>query len=91
MAPRAIFGHRLRLGHRLGGDVDEVGDLVVGETGEVAELAGQVDRAVLVLAAEAAEAEQLVDGALEVERLLLALGVVRRDACAASPSPSSRG
>ena len=65
---------------RLGGHVDQVGDLVVGEAGQRAELAGQVDRVVLALAAEAAEAEQLVDGALEVERLLLALLVLRGEA-----------
>ena len=63
---------RLRLGVGLGGDVDELGDLVVGEAGEPAELAGEVDRVLVVLAAEAAEAEQLVDRALELERLLAA-------------------
>ena len=66
-------------------------DLVVGEAGEAAELAGEVDRVLLFLAAEAAEAEQLVDRPLEVERLLLALGILRGDAGAASRSPSSRG
>ena len=70
--------HRLRLGVGLGGDVDELVDLVVGEAGELAELAGELDRVLVVLAAEAAEAEQLVDGALELERPLAPLGVVRR-------------
>ncbi len=72
------LAHRLRFGHGLGGNVDKIRDLVVAEAGEVAEVASEVDRALVVLAAEAAEAEQLVDGALEVERLLLALGIVRR-------------
>src|SRR4051794_9570247 len=63
----------------LGRGVDEVRDLVVGEPGERAEGAGEVDRVLLFLAAEAAEAEQLVDGALEVEGRLLALGVLGRE------------
>ena len=70
----------LGLGVGLGGDVDELADLVVGEAGQAAEVAGQVDRVLLLLAAEAAEAEQLVDRLLEVERLLLALGIVDGDA-----------
>ena len=66
------FSLRERLGVGLGGDVDEIADLVLGEAGEAPELAGQVDRVLLFLAAEAAEAEELVDRALEVERPLAA-------------------
>src|SRR5512134_736573 len=51
----------LCLGERVGGDVDEIGDLVVGEPGEAAEVPGQMDRVLLLLAPESAEAEQLVD------------------------------
>src|SRR5437867_11605720 len=69
-------GAGLGLGERLGGDVDELGDLVVGEPGQLAELLGQVDRVLVVLAAEAAKAEQMVDGSLEVEGRLLALGIL---------------
>ena len=69
--------HRLRLGIGLGRSVDELGDLLVGEAGQAAERAGEVDRVVLVLAAEATEAEQLVDRTLEIERLLSAA----RDPC----------
>jgi hypothetical protein len=58
------------------GDLDQLGDLVVGEAGQPAEVAGQVDGAVLLLAAEAAEAEDLVDRLLEVEGVLQALLVV---------------
>src|SRR3954462_11992769 len=60
---RRPSGLSLRVG--LGGRVDEIGDLVVGEAGERAEGAGEVDRVLVLLAAEAAEAEQLVDSALE--------------------------
>ena len=67
--------HRLGLGVRLGRSVDELGDLVFGESGQAAELASEVNRVLLFLAAEAAEAEQLVDRPLEVERLLAPLGV----------------
>src|SRR3954469_22422407 len=75
---RRPSGLGLRVG--LGGRVDEIDDLLVGEAGERAERAGEVDRVLVLLAAEAAEAEQLVDGALEVERRLLRLGVLRREA-----------
>src|SRR3712207_7304697 len=53
--------HRLRLGVGLGADLDEVVDLVVAEPGQGAEVAGEVHRVLLGLAAEPAEAEQLVD------------------------------
>src|SRR4051794_31637282 len=66
---------RLGLGVGLGGDVDELHDLVVAEPGQPAEVAGQVHRVLVLLAPEAAEAEQLVDRLLEVEGLLLALGI----------------
>src|SRR5438094_6721837 len=72
-------GAGLGLGEGLGGDVDELSDLVVGEAGQLAELLGQVDGVLLVLAPEPAEAEQVVDGPLEVERRLLALGVLGRE------------
>ena len=75
-ADAAIAYIASRFGLGLGRDVDEVGDLRLAEAGEPAELAGEVDGVVLALAAEAAEAEQLVDGALEVERPLPAVGVV---------------
>src|SRR5713226_1501965 len=76
----ACGGRGLRPGVGLGGHVDQLGDLVLGEAGHLAEAASEVDRVLLGLSAEAAEAEQLVDGALELERLLLPLLVVRGDA-----------
>ena len=69
-------GFRLRLG--LERHLGELVDLVVGEAGQLAELAGELDRVLVGLAAEAAEAEELVDRALELERLLAPLRVVRR-------------
>src|SRR4051794_25021144 len=68
---RSALGGELLPGRLLGGggfgvglgrDVDQVGDLLFGEAGHVTELAGQVDRVVVVLAPQATEAEQLVDG-----------------------------
>ena len=44
-------------------------DLVIGESREFTEPAGETDRALVALAACAAEAEQLVDDLLELERL----------------------
>src|SRR5437588_12833862 len=75
---RGLGGPSLGLGEGLRSDVDELGDLVVGEPGQPAELLGQVDGVLLVLAAEAAKAEEVVDGPLEVEGSLLALGVLGR-------------
>src|SRR6478736_5014108 len=71
---------RLRLGVGVGGDVDQLGDLVIAEAGQPPEVPGEVHRVLVLLAPEAAEAEQLVDRLLEVERLLLALGVLGRHA-----------
>jgi len=56
----------------------EVVDLLVAESGHLAELARQLDRVLVGLAPEPAQAEQLVDGALELERLFPPLGVVSR-------------
>src|SRR4051812_23988638 len=70
----------LRFLERLGGGVDDVTDLGLAEAGHVPKLAGQVDRVLVAVAAKAAEAEQLVDGALERKRLLLALLVVHGEA-----------
>jgi len=59
---------------------NEVGDLVVVEAGETAEVASEVHRALGILTTEAAEAEQLVDRALELERVCCRSGslAVRR-------------
>src|SRR5215211_7205583 len=51
----------LRFLVRLGGDVHELGDLVVREAGQPPEVAGQMHWILVALAAEPAEAEQLVD------------------------------
>ena len=71
---------RLRLFECRCRDVDQLGDLVVGEAGEPAEVARQMHGVLVALAAEPAEAEQLVDGLLEVERLFLSLRVLGREA-----------
>ena len=83
--------HRLGLGVRLGRSVDELGDLVFGESGQAAELAGEVNGVLLFLAAEAAEAEQLVDRPLELEGLLAPLRILVGEAAQPVRSPSSRG
>ncbi len=70
------LGHLPRLLGRLAGDLGEVVHLLVGEAGQLAEAAGEADGAVVVLAAEPAEREQLVDDALELEGPLAALRVV---------------
>src|SRR5436190_3553044 len=74
----ALFGggrcFRLRLG--LDRHLGELVDLVVAEAGHLAELARELDRVLVGLAAEPAQAEQLVDRALELERLLPPLGIV---------------
>src|SRR5437763_14819417 len=75
LLPGRLLG-RGGLGVGLGRDVDQVRNLLFGEAGHVPELAGQVDRVVVVLSPQAAEAEQLVDGALEVEGVLLPFLVV---------------
>src|SRR3954447_17004489 len=71
---------RLSFLEGLGGSVDDVGDLGLAEAGHVPELASQVDRVLLAVAPQAAKAEQLVDRALEGQRLLEALLVVQREA-----------
>src|SRR5207237_5610065 len=48
---------------------------LVGEAGERAEAARELDRVLVVLAAEAAEVEDRVDGALELERALASGGI----------------
>ena len=68
---------RVHLLARLSGDVGQGVHLVVLEARELPEAAGQAHGAVLLLAAEATEAEQLVDHALELEGPLLARLVVR--------------
>src|SRR5918998_6264777 len=73
-------GAGLGLSVGLGGDVHQLLDLLGGEAGERTELAGQVDGALLVLAAEATEAEELVHRALELQGRLLALRVLGGDA-----------
>jgi hypothetical protein len=54
-------------------------DLLGGEPGHLAELAGEPDRGLAGLAPRAPEVEQAVDGALELECLLLAVLVVLGD------------
>src|SRR4051794_18661040 len=66
----------LSIGVGLRGDVDQIRDLFVVEASQATEVAGQVDGTLVVLTAESTEAEQLVDGALELERILLALRIV---------------
>src|ERR1700687_225972 len=70
----------LRLGVGLGGDVDQLGDLFVAESGEPPEVTREVDGVLLLLTAETAEAEHLVDGLLEVESVLEPLRVLDGEA-----------
>src|SRR5437667_6518540 len=65
---------RLRLG--LDCHLGEIVDLVVAEAGHLAELARELDRVLVGLAPEPTQAEQLVDRALELERLFSPLRVV---------------
>ena len=60
------------------GQTGDLVDFFVGEAGEFAEATGELDRAVLVLAAGAAEGEELVDDPLELEGAFAPLRVVRR-------------
>ena len=57
-------------------DLDELCDLVFGEPCEAAEVASKVYRILVTLAAETAEAEQLVDGLLIIECFLLTLRIL---------------
>ena len=82
-SPRPAPVAAWRADHLLAGLVGELGDLVdllVGEAGQLAEAAGQLDRAVVLLAPDAADGEQLVDHALELERPGPPLGIVGGDA-----------
>src|SRR4029079_4368482 len=64
-------GHRRHLDRLLRGLTREVGErvvLVLGEAGQAAEVARQLDRVLVVFAAETTEVEDRVDRALELER-----------------------
>src|SRR3954469_17216983 len=63
-------GGPIGVGHRR-----DLVDLVGGEAGHLAELSGQADGGVVAFTAGAAEVEQAVDGALELEGVLAPLGV----------------
>src|SRR5262245_45584720 len=68
------LGHRARFLGRLPSQFRQRVVLLVGEARELAEPPCELDRVLLVLAAEAAEVEDRIDRALELERALAALG-----------------
>ena len=72
--------HLAGLLRRLAGERGEGVVLLVGEAGELAEAAGELDRVLVVLAAEPTEVEDRVDRALELERTLAALRVLLGEA-----------
>src|SRR5437868_6422763 len=68
--------HRVRVALGLARDLGQLVHLFGVEPGQLPEPTGQLHRAVVVLAAEPAEREQLVDDALELERTLAAVLVL---------------